>query len=111
MAFYLLESEGLFVGPSAALNVVGAVKAGELYWDERERERLCFRLLLPHFHSPTCQMTSIITCLLTDGMKYLLPSPYSSPSNTPQPARALGPGHTIVTILCDGGERYLAKAS
>jgi len=22
-------------------------------------------------------------------------------------ARALGPGHTIVTILCDGGHRYL----
>lgn len=29
MAFYLLETEGLFVGPSAALNVVGAVKAGK----------------------------------------------------------------------------------
>ncbi|RYG42236.1 hypothetical protein EON68_02100 [archaeon] len=40
--------EGVFVGPSAALNVVGAVKA----------------------------------------------------------ARALGPGHTIVTVLCDGGEKY-----
>lgn len=24
-------------------------------------------------------------------------------------ARALGPGHTVVTILCDGGERYLSK--
>jgi len=28
MVFYLLETEGVFVGPSAALNVVGAVKAG-----------------------------------------------------------------------------------
>ena len=27
MAYYLLREEGLFVGPSAALNVVGAVKA------------------------------------------------------------------------------------
>ena len=27
MACYLLRHEGLFVGPSAALNVVGAVKA------------------------------------------------------------------------------------
>jgi cysteine synthase A len=26
MAFYLLRNEGIFVGPSAALNVVGAVK-------------------------------------------------------------------------------------
>ena len=43
--------EGLFVGPSAALNVAGAVKA----------------------------------------------------------ARLLGPGHTIVTVLCDGGERYRSK--
>jgi cysteine synthase A len=24
-------------------------------------------------------------------------------------ARELGPGHTIVTILCDGGERYRSK--
>ncbi len=24
-------------------------------------------------------------------------------------ARELGPGHTIVTILCDGGERYVSK--
>jgi cysteine synthase A len=24
-------------------------------------------------------------------------------------ARELGPGHTIVTILCDGGGRYLSR--
>ncbi len=24
-------------------------------------------------------------------------------------ARALGPGHTVVTVLCDGGARYMAK--
>lgn len=24
-------------------------------------------------------------------------------------ARALGPGHTIVTVLCDGGHRHLSK--
>jgi len=24
-------------------------------------------------------------------------------------ARALGPGHTLVTILCDGGARHLSK--
>ena len=51
MCYYLLRNEGLFVGPSAALNVVGAVKV----------------------------------------------------------ARLLGPGHTIVTILCDSGERYVSK--
>ena len=51
MAFYLLKREGLFVGPSSALNVCGAVKA----------------------------------------------------------ARALGPGHTVVTVLCDGGDRYRSK--
>lgn len=51
MAYYLLRREGLFVGPSAALNVVGAVKA----------------------------------------------------------ARALGPGHTVVAVLCDGGARYGSK--
>jgi hypothetical protein len=47
----LLENEGLFIGPSAALNVVGAVKT----------------------------------------------------------ALALGPGHSVVTVLCDGGERYLGR--
>jgi cysteine synthase A len=51
MMLYLAQREGLFVGPSAALNVVGAVKA----------------------------------------------------------ARLLGPGHTVVTVLCDSGVRYLSK--
>lgn len=51
MASYLLRNEGLFLGSSAAVNCVGAVKA----------------------------------------------------------ARKLGPGHTIVTILCDGGHRHLSK--
>lgn len=50
MAHYLLRNEGLFVGPSAALNVCGAVKL----------------------------------------------------------ARRLGPGCTVATVLCDGGERYRA---
>ena len=50
-AQYLLRNEGLFVGSSAAMNCVGAVKV----------------------------------------------------------ARALGPGHTIVTVLCDGGHRHLSK--
>ncbi len=51
MAAYLLRHEGLFVGSSAAMNCVGAVKA----------------------------------------------------------ARVLGPGHTVVTVLCDGGQRHLSK--
>eukprot|EP01062_Namystynia_karyoxenos_P017621 TRINITY_DN16506_c0_g1_i1.p1 TRINITY_DN16506_c0_g1~~TRINITY_DN16506_c0_g1_i1.p1 ORF type:complete len:380 (+),score=138.54 TRINITY_DN16506_c0_g1_i1:85-1140(+) len=48
MAYFLLRNEGLFVGPSAALNVCGAVKL----------------------------------------------------------ARELPEGSTVVTVLCDGGERY-----
>ncbi len=51
MAQYLMRNEGLFVGSSAAVNCVGAVKI----------------------------------------------------------ARKLGPGHVIVTILCDGGHRHLSK--
>ena len=51
MASFLLHNDGLFVGSSAAMNCVGAVKT----------------------------------------------------------ARLLGPGHTIVTILCDGGQRHLSK--
>lgn len=51
MAHYLLQEDGLFVGSSAAMNCVGALKA----------------------------------------------------------ARRLGPGHTVVTVLCDGGQRHLSK--
>lgn len=51
MAYFLKKYENLSIGPSAAMNVVGAVKI----------------------------------------------------------AKMLGDGHTIVTILCDGGERYLSK--
>ena len=51
MAHYLLRNDGIFVGSSAAMNCVGAVKA----------------------------------------------------------ARVLGPGHTVVTLLCDGGARHLSK--
>jgi cysteine synthase A len=51
MAHYLLKHDGLFVGSSAALNAVGAVKL----------------------------------------------------------ARKLGQGHTIATILCDGGGRYQSR--
>ena len=47
----LTRNDGLFVGSSAAVNCVGAVKA----------------------------------------------------------ARRLGPGHTVVTVLCDGGHRHLSK--
>ena len=50
MARHLLHAEGLFVGASAGMNCVGAVRA----------------------------------------------------------ARKMGPGHTIVTVLCDGGQRYLS---
>lgn len=53
MAYFLLRQEGLFVGPSAAANVAGAVK---------------------------------VACALR-----------------------LSPEQTIVTILCDGGERYRSK--
>ncbi len=51
VTFDLLEHEGLFLGGSSGINVVGALRV----------------------------------------------------------AKELGPGHTIVTILCDGGERYASK--
>lgn len=51
MGYHLLRNDGIFVGPSAAMNVVGALKV----------------------------------------------------------ARQLGPGHTVATVLCDGGDRYRTK--
>ncbi len=50
-AAYLMRNDGLFIGSSAAMNCVGAVKV----------------------------------------------------------ARALGPGHCIVTVLCDSGQRHMSK--
>ena len=51
MSQYILENDGLFLGSSSAMNLVGAVKV----------------------------------------------------------CRQLGPGKTVVTILCDGGQRYVTK--
>ena len=51
MAYYLKKNEGLLVGPSAALNIVGAVKA----------------------------------------------------------AKIMGPGHTIATVICDGGAKNVSR--
>ena len=51
MVYYLKENDGLLIGPSAAINVVGAVKL----------------------------------------------------------AKMLGPGHTVATVICDGGDRYKSK--
>ena len=51
MAYFLMRNEGLCIGPSAALNVVGAVKLG----------------------------------------------------------RKLGPGTSVATVICDGGDRYRSK--
>ena len=51
MAYHLLRNDGVYIGPSAALNVVGAVKL----------------------------------------------------------ARLLAEGANVVTILCDGGDRYKSK--
>ena len=33
----------------------------------------------------------------------------TSPAGAIRLAQGLGPGHTIVTILCDGGQRYQSK--
>lgn len=51
MGYHLVQRDGIWVGPSAAMNVVGAVRL----------------------------------------------------------AKQLGPGHTIVTVLCDSGSRYSSK--
>lgn len=51
MAHFLLQAEGMFVGSSTAMNLVGCVRA----------------------------------------------------------ARVLGPGHTVVTVLCDSGQRHLTR--
>lgn len=63
MAHYLLKNEGLFLGGSAGLNVVGAGKSKILS--------------------------------MFDGSVWL--------------AKKLGPGHVIVTILCDSGNNYRSK--
>ena len=51
MAYYLKKNEGLFIGPSAALNIVGVVKAAQI----------------------------------------------------------MGPGHTLATVICDGGAKNKSR--
>jgi len=62
-AYHLLRNDGLFIGPSAALNVVGAVK-------------LARRIAEKHGNQPEKQADS-------------------------RP--------TVVTVICDGGDRYQSK--
>jgi cysteine synthase A len=62
MCYYLLRNEGIWVGPSAALNVLGAVK---------------------------------LVCAIPPLRRSLTPGR--------RQARKLGPGKTIVTVLCDSG--------
>lgn len=85
MARHLLAHDGLFVGSSAAVNCVGAVKVARALREaaaraEREREgRGGDRGLLSR----------------------LLSSPFSPSPRTKSPV--------VVTLLCDGGGRHLSK--
>ncbi len=48
---------------------------------------------------------------LFDGEGFCLgPSSGVNVAGAMRLARDLGPGHTIVTVLCDGGQRYQSRA-
>ncbi len=49
-------------------------------------------LLLPHVHVHVARSSAAMNCV-----------------GAVKAARRLGPGHTVVTVLCDGGARHLSK--
>ena len=84
----MLRNDGLFLGSSAAMNCVGAVT-------------------LVHGSYAQCSPTLLMQAqylLRNDGL-FLGSSAAMNCVGAVKLARKLGPGHTIVTILCDGGQR------
>ena len=105
MARHLLAHDGLFVGSSAAVNCVGAVKVARAMAKEREAQRerererrrtrggVLSRLFFSPFFSP--------------------PHPPATTSATAATAAAAAAAAAaapvVVTLLCDGGGRHLSK--
>ena len=77
MAFYCLRNEGVFIGPSAALNVVGAVKLAVTFSRSHARARA------------RAQQWALLISGIVRWRQ-----------------RKLGAGSTVATVLCDSGERY-----
>lgn len=79
MAAHVLRHDGLFVGSSAAVNLVGAVKVARRFCEQRREQQ---ELLL-----------------LAQGDR-------ARPAGPPPPPL---PRPVVVTLLCDGGARHLTK--
>lgn len=88
MARHLLAHDGLFVGSSAAVNCVGAVKVARAMAGEREKARERER-------RRRARGGGALSRLLF----------FSSFFSPPTPA----PPVVVVTLLCDGGGRHLSK--
>jgi cysteine synthase A len=76
MARHLRAADGLFVGSSAAMNAVGALRVAQELGAWLQARCVCSMPV---------------------------------PERIPSLLRRAGPGHTIVTVLCDGGGRHLSK--
>ena len=135
MAAHLLRCDGLFLGSSAAMNCVGAVKVRpphlphDVSWpasglDGCYNTPMCI-VSAPDVAGPATQHSSSKqgfasraeelrawnvsawrSCWAGQQWKAVL---WLTLQSLCQVARALGPGHTIVTVLCDGGHRHLSR--
>ena len=61
------------------------------------------------YRLPDAEALPIIYDLMRDEGLYLGGSTAINVAGAVAMARELGPGHTIVTILCDSGQRYQSK--
>ena len=91
MARHLLAHDGLFVGSSAAVNCVGAVKVARAMVREREKRE-------KREKESTKGGSSLMSRLFFFSSSFVSSSPLTT--STPP---------VVVTLLCDGGGRHLSK--
>jgi cysteine synthase A len=60
-------------------------------------------------HVPDTTAIAVVHQLLRDEGLFLGSASGVNVAGALQVARQLGPGHTIVTILCDGGQKYQSR--
>jgi cysteine synthase A len=84
MAAHVLRHDGIFVGSSAAVNLVGAVKVARRFCEQRREQQ------------------QLVLSAQGGGGRARSPAP---PPPPPPPL----PRPVVVTLLCDGGARHLTK--
>lgn len=92
--------------PLAACNICNKT-ARAFNWEPAQHMQHCFTLCVhPLIHQLS---SSLPACMCRNDGLFIGSSAAVNCVGAVKVARALGPGHTIVTVLCDGGARHLSK--